>query len=80
MKKRLDPPICLDELNQLFDALDAELLRTSCDNTLLLTEQWLARHGHDTTTVVMWLQRHGGYCDCEVLLNVEHKVTGDAHA
>ena len=78
--KNLNPPIKLDQLQQMFGAVDSELLRHGCDNTLLFTKLWLARRGHDVSTVVAWLQRHGGYCDCEVLLNVEHKVNGGADA
>jgi hypothetical protein len=30
--------------------------------------------GNDVETVFAWLDTHGGYCDCEVLANVEQEV------
>lgn len=40
-----------------------------CDNTLRMTMQWLYAHGRPVEDDLAWLADHGGYCDCEVLLN-----------
>jgi hypothetical protein len=41
-----------------------------CDNKLTHTIGWLKRNGFDVEFCQMWLESYGGYCDCEVLLNV----------
>lgn len=68
---RQEFPLPESELAELFDILDSELPRHGCDNTLRLTKKWLEDRGHAIEPVVSWLQHHGGYCDCEVLLNVK---------
>jgi hypothetical protein len=70
------PPLAVEALISLFDALGAQLDRHGCDTTLKGTMAWLADHGYDVTSVAEWLRRRGGYCDCEVLKNVEPKVCG----
>jgi hypothetical protein len=67
-------PIPASDLQSLFDTLDEALSSSPCDHTLSLTHQWLSSRGHDVTSVVPWLQSQGGFCDCEVLANVEEKV------
>ena len=67
-------PLPFDELKAMFDMLDAELPRHGCDRTRRLTRRWLEGHGHDAELVFAWLDQHGGYCDCEVLANVEQHV------
>lgn len=42
-----------------------------CDHTLSKTLDFLAARKLEPTSVISWLQEHGGYCDCEVLANVE---------
>jgi hypothetical protein len=32
---------------------------------------FLAERGLDAAAVIPWLRESGGYCDCEVLANVE---------
>lgn len=70
-------PLTITQLDELFAFLDSVLARTGCDNTLLITKRWLSDRGHDTERVVGWLQQRGGYCDCEVLFNVEPRVKGE---
>lgn len=50
--------------------------RWDCDHTLRHTKAWLQARGiHPITPVFEELKSKGGYCDCEVLLNVS---LGDA--
>lgn len=42
-----------------------------CSNRMTLTTEWLRRNGLDVEVTLRWLQLHGAFCDCEVLLNVE---------
>jgi hypothetical protein len=74
------PPIHIHEIHRLFGALDVELLRKDCDNTLHKSQRWLEQRGHDAASVLAWLRAHGGYCDCEVLLNVDFKLNGERDA
>jgi hypothetical protein len=55
----------------LFDMLDRELPRKGCDHSRRLTSAYLAEHGLASEQFSQWLDKHGGFCDCEVLANVE---------
>ena len=61
-------------MRPLFGHLDSELGNHPCDHTLRLTTAWLVANGHEPERVVPWLRENGGYCDCEVLANVEDKL------
>lgn len=66
-------PMAKDIFQQLFDHLD-ENLGDECDDELTLTTQFLQEKGiENIDKVVEWLNNNGGYCDCEVLANVEEK-------
>ena len=67
-------PIAAPELRALFDMLDFELPQQGCDHTRRLSQRWLSEHGHDVMSVFEWCDSHGGYCDCEILANVEEHV------
>ena len=43
-----------------------------CDGTLRLTEEFIDKNGLDKESTIEWLQDHGGFCDCEVLLNIAY--------
>lgn len=56
----------------MFDYLDEKLGTEGCKNDLTLTVAYLKNHGvKDLDNAIAWLQSKGGYCDCEVLANVE---------
>jgi hypothetical protein len=61
---------------QLFDFLDAALSREGCDDTLKHTGAFLREHGLPVEQSMTWLRENGGYCDCEVLANIEDKISG----
>ena len=65
------PMPCAD-LRDLFALLDREDAPT-CDHTLRETTLFLQQHNLDIEKIVPWLQSHGGYCDCEVIYNVQDK-------
>lgn len=55
----------------LFSFLREQLSQEDCDNDMTLTEAWLAVNCPENADgVLKWLADHGGYCDCEVLMNV----------
>lgn len=45
-------------------------VRSTCDNSLRRTEAFLRSLGVWSDEVREWLGEYGGFCDCEVLLNV----------
>jgi hypothetical protein len=72
-QSRAGMPLSRGQLAGLIDHLD-EALADGCDHTLRRTRAYLAAHALDEETVVAWLAEHGGYCDCEVLANVEDRL------
>ena len=67
-------PLLIPELRAMFDMLDVEVPCQGCDHTRRLTRAWRASRGHDVERVFAWLDSQGGYCDCEILANVEEKL------
>lgn len=59
------------DLRDLFDALDAALANEDCDHSRRLTRAFLESRGLPIEPVFAWLDENGGFCDCEVLANVE---------
>jgi hypothetical protein len=57
-------------LLKLFNALDQQLSSTPCDHSLRFTLAWAGKAGVDPEKLIDWTRENGGYCDCEVLLNV----------
>lgn len=65
-------PLTASAGKHLFDALDEHLSENDCDHSLGITLSVLRDEGvENVDAVVTWLREHGGYCDCEVLANVE---------
>lgn len=65
-------PVPKETLWALFDYLD-ESLTDGCDHSLRLTEQFLISRKIQPELIVPWLGKYGGFCDCEVLFNVEDR-------
>ena len=71
---RQNLPMSEDKFIRLFELLDVELNARGCDHDLKLTEQILSNLDvKDVLSVLTWLEEQGGYCDCEVMMNVEQK-------
>lgn len=64
-------PMSIELFNELFDVLDERLAIQGCDDTLKITLEFLAEKSIPASIAVEWMKEHGGYCDCEVLANVE---------
>lgn len=62
-------PLNPKQLISLLDYLDVNL--KSCDHTTKLTEIFLMVEKLDKDRALSWLAEHGGFCDCEVLSNLE---------
>jgi len=66
-------PLPDDQLRALFDMLDGELPTRGCDQTRGLTQGFLEQRGLPLEAVLSWLDDNGGFCDCEILANVEER-------
>ena len=64
-------PISLNDLGALFDHLDEVFGNEGCDHTLKITTAFLENKKLNKEKIIPWLGEFGGYCDCEVLANVE---------
>jgi hypothetical protein len=69
-------PISKAQLAELFDYLDGALAE-GCDHSFRHTLDFLRTRGHEEAIVLPWLGEYGGYCDCEVLANVEDRWGGE---
>ncbi|HEY3402723.1 MAG TPA: DUF2695 domain-containing protein [Ohtaekwangia sp.] len=66
-------PMGKEIFQELFNHLD-ENLGDGCDHSLSMTTEFLKEKGIENIDKVSeWLNDNGGYCDCEVLANVEEK-------
>ncbi|MCP4988089.1 MAG: DUF2695 domain-containing protein [Colwellia sp.] len=64
-------PISFKDLTALFDRLDEALGNDGCDHTPKITKAFLENKNLNFKEILPWLEEYGGYCDCEVLANVE---------
>lgn len=65
-------PMSRDRFKMLFDYLDTELSEKNCDDTNRLTKAFLNQIDvQNMDEILAWLAENGGYCDCEILANVE---------
>jgi hypothetical protein len=74
-KARNDFPASAVVLKNLFKFLDEMLQAQDCDDTLRLTRDFIVRNGLPEREFIDWLEKNGGYCDCEALANVEEVVS-----
>lgn len=64
-------------LKGLFDFLEQRLSESACDDTLRFTREYIRQSVMREGETIRWLEQQGGFCDCEVLNNVE-SVVADA--
>jgi hypothetical protein len=68
-------PFSLSLFESLFSYLDEVLEDHGCDDTLKYTEKFLNDNELPMEKSLNWLRDNGGFCDCEVLSNVEDKIS-----
>lgn len=67
-------PVKREIFENLFDYLDDQLEESGCDHTNRLTVTFFKNDKIENIEMVLdWLAENGGYCDCEILANVEEK-------
>jgi hypothetical protein len=73
-------PLSVEKTQALFDFVAAKIgpigdnLASSCDHTLRYAKVWCAQNNVAEVRLVEWLQEHGGFCDCEILWNVDERL------
>ncbi len=63
-------PLNNDLLASLFNFVEMSVDTDGCDHSLRFTEEWLVSSAVVPEPVLNWLESNGGYCDCEVVINV----------
>ncbi|MBN1093298.1 DUF2695 domain-containing protein [Blastococcus sp. TML/M2B] len=63
-------PLDAEQLQQLLEHVDAAVLAAGCDHGLRATEAWAHAHRIDVERLREGLEEYGGFCDCEVVMNV----------
>lgn len=71
----------IEILKDLLDYIDEQLGTTHCKNDLSLTKSFLMQQvsPKDMDKLVKWLENHGGYCDCEVLANIDEVINKQSY-
>jgi hypothetical protein len=64
-------PLDRAQLEALLEHVEAAVEANGCDHTLAATEAWAAREGIDLDGLHDGLEEYGGFCDCEVVMNVD---------
>jgi Protein of unknown function (DUF2695) len=72
-KAEASMPILKSDLKGLFDYLDGKLAEVGCNESLRYTREFLRSRKLPEEDIVSWLGEYGGFCDCEVLANVENE-------
>ncbi len=72
--------LALGEHLEQYITFDSEKLTVhGCDHTLRYTLAWIEAHHYDRELWLDYLQRNGGFCDCEVLMNVVYRIDEHQH-
>lgn len=63
-------PIGRSHFEALLDHVEAAVEANGCDHTRKATDAWASANGLDLLSLHVALEEYGGYCDCEVVMNV----------
>lgn len=70
-------PVSLPILQNCFEFLNTKLTELGCNDTLKFTLEFTDQNDLPQNELISWLKENGGYCDCEVLANVESKINDE---
>ncbi len=74
----LDDEMAMPVSEEEFQDLIAHLQKLEiCDHTLKSSTEWAKQNNVDVINLYQFLNYHGGYCDCEVLMNVVASLYDD---
>ena len=63
-------PLSAGHLDAMISSVDERVCSDGCDHTLRHAMAFMEQRGLDADNIVPWLNDQGGFCDCEVVLNV----------
>ncbi len=69
-------PVAKEHFINLFDYLDEKSEEEKCDHSLKFTKEFCEENDLNFEKIASWLREHGGYCDCEVIMNVVDQFEG----
>jgi hypothetical protein len=69
LKAESELPASKEDLRDLLGWVDRSV-GDRCDHTMRYTLDFIRKRELDEERVVAWLRQYGGYCDCEVAMNV----------
>ncbi|HEX2074666.1 MAG TPA: DUF2695 domain-containing protein [Geodermatophilus sp.] len=64
-------PLDRAQLESLLHHVDAVVASDGCDHTRRATDAWAIQHGIELDPLHDGLEEYGGFCDCEVVTNVD---------
>lgn len=64
-------PLDRPQLKALLDHVEPAVEAHGCDHTRRAADTWAVQHGVDLPALHVALEEYGGYCDCEVVMNVQ---------
>jgi hypothetical protein len=64
-------PLDRARLESLLVHVDAAVVSEGCDHTRRATDTWAVQHGVELERLHEGLEEYGGFCDCEVVMNVD---------
>jgi len=64
-------PLPIATFTDLFDFVNDKLEEEGCDHHLTFTLEFLKTRKIETEKVLDFVRDNGGYCDCEIIYNVE---------
>jgi hypothetical protein len=64
-------PVPAPMMKALFDYINGRLSSSECDDTLHHARDFINAQSLPEVPVLAWLERAGGYCDCEAINNAE---------
>lgn len=67
-------PLDRPQLEALLRHVEAAVERNGCDHSRTSTDAWAVANGVELTRLHVGLEEYGGYCDCEVVMNVHPDV------
>jgi hypothetical protein len=63
-------PLDRSQLESLLDQVEGAVEDNGCDHSRRATDAWATAHGVDVHPLHKGLEAYGGFCDCEVVMNV----------
>ena len=64
-------PLDQAQLESLLDHVDTAVAAQGCDHSRKATDAWATQYGVDLDRLYEGLEEYGGFCDCEVVMNVD---------